>query len=174
MSMTPARAIPFFDYPALFAEMEQEAMATLHEVLARGAYIMQKDLAEFESDLAAYLGVRHAIGVADGTMGLLLPLLALDLQPGDEVLVPAHTFVASAAAIHHAGGTPVLVDCASDHLIDASSAAAAITGRTRGIMPVQLNGRTANMSAVLELAAAHDLFIVEDSCQALGSSFRGS
>jgi dTDP-4-amino-4,6-dideoxygalactose transaminase len=171
--MLKPRQVPFFDYPALFAELENEVMSTVRDVFARGAYIMQRDTLDFESELAAYLGVKHAIGVADGTMGLLLPLMTLDLRPGDEVLVPSHTFVASAAAIHHAGGTPVPVDCGRDHLIDAQSAARSITARTRGIMPVQLNGRTANMDPLLDLAARHKLFIVEDSCQALGAKFKG-
>lgn len=171
--MTIRRTIPFFDYPALFAELENEIITTVRDVFARGAYIMQSDLLSFETELAAYTGVKHAIGVADGTMGLLLPLLALGLKAGDEVLVPSHTFVASAAAIHHAGGTPVLVDCGSDHLIDPRSARRAINRRTRGIMPVQLNGRTADMDQIVAIAREHDLFIVEDSCQALGSKFNG-
>jgi dTDP-4-amino-4,6-dideoxygalactose transaminase len=171
--MLNRRQVSFFDYPALFAEMESEIMATVRDVFARGAYIMQKDLLEFEAELATYLQVKHVIGVADGTMGLLLPLLALDLKQGDEVIVPSHTFVASAAAIHHAGGTPVLVDCGRDHLIDPQSTRRAITKRTRGIMPVQLNGRTADMDAVGTIAREHGLFIVEDSCQALGSKFKG-
>jgi dTDP-4-amino-4,6-dideoxygalactose transaminase len=167
------REIPFFNYAALFAEIEREVMDSVHDVFARGAYIMQKDLFSFESELAAYLGVRHAIGVADGTMGLLLPLLACNLKPGDEVIVPSHTFVASAAAIHHAGGTPVLADCGKDHIVDAASIEAMISPRTRGIMPVQLNGRTANMAPIVALAKQHGLWIVEDSCQALGSKFDG-
>jgi dTDP-4-amino-4,6-dideoxygalactose transaminase len=134
---------------------------------------MQSDLLEFEKELAAYVGVKHAIGVADGTMALLLPLLALELNRSDEVLVPSHTFVASAAAIHHAGATPVLVDCGRDHLIDPASVRKAMTRRTRGIMPVQLNGRTANMDEIGAIAREHGLFIVEDSCQALGSKFKG-
>lgn len=171
--MSARRPIPFFDYPALFAELEPEIMSTVRDVFARGAYIMQSDLASFESELAAYVGVKHAIGCADGTMGLLLPLLAMDLKPGDEVLVPSHTFVASAAAIKHAGGTPVLVDCGRDHLIDPASVRQRLTARTRGIMPVQLNGRTANMDEIAGIAREHGLFIVEDSCQALGSKFKG-
>lgn len=171
--MSERPRVPFFDYPALFAEMRDEIMAVTEDVFARGAYIMQRDLAEFEQGLARYLGVKHVLGVADGTMGLLLPLLTQHLQPGDEIIVPSHTFVASAAAIHHAGGTPVLVDCGRDHLIDAASVARAVTARTRGIMPVQLNGRTADMDAICEIANRHGLFIVEDSCQALGSKFRG-
>ncbi len=171
--MLNRRQIPFFDYPGLFAELEQEIMSSVRDVFARGAYIMQKDLLDFEKELAAYLGVKHVIGVADGTMGLLLPLLAMDLKPGDEIIVPSHTFVASAAAIHHAGGTPVLADCGRDHLIDPESVKRLITARTRGIMPVQLNGRTANMDAIGAIARDHGLFIVEDSCQALGSKFKG-
>jgi dTDP-4-amino-4,6-dideoxygalactose transaminase len=171
--MSTPRQIPFFDYPALFAELEPEIMSAVRDVFARGAYIMQSDLLNFEAELASYLGVRHAIGVADGTMGLLLPLLALELQPGDEVIVPSHTFVASAAAIHHAGGKPVLADCGRDHLIDPQSVRRLLTKRTRGIMPVQLNGRTADMDALGAIAREHGLFIVEDSCQALGSKFKG-
>jgi dTDP-4-amino-4,6-dideoxygalactose transaminase len=97
----------------------------------------------------------------------------MKLQPGDEVIVPSHTFVASAAAIHHAGGVPVLVDCGPDHLIDPASVLRSLTSRTRGIMPVQLNGRTADMDAIGKIAREHGLFIVEDSCQALGSKFKG-
>lgn len=171
--MLTRRQIPFFDYPGLFAEFEDEIMSSVRDVFARGAYIMQRDLLDFEAELAAYLGVKHVIGVADGTMGLLLPLLALELRPGDEVIVPSHTFVASAAAIHHAGGTPVLADCGRDHLIDPQSVKRLVTSRTRGIMPVQLNGRTADMDAIEAIAREHDLFIVEDSCQALGSKFKG-
>ncbi len=167
------RTIPFFDYPALFAQREREYLEVVSDVLARGAYIMQRDLFEFEEKLAAYLGVGHAIGVADGTMALLTALRAAGIGAGDEVIVPAHTFVASAAAIHHAGAKPVLVDCGADHLIDAESAAAAVTERTAAIMPVQLNGRVANMDPILALADRHGLQIVEDSCQALGAKFDG-
>jgi dTDP-4-amino-4,6-dideoxygalactose transaminase len=170
--LTPKK-IPFFDYPALFAEIETEVMASVRDVFARGAYIMQSDLADFESGLARYLGVKHVLGVADGTMGLLLPLLAQNLQPGDEVIVSSHTFVASAAAIHHAGGTPVLADCGPDHIIDPASVESLVGPRTRGIMPVQLNGRTADMDRIGDIARRHNLFIVEDSCQALGSKWKG-
>jgi dTDP-4-amino-4,6-dideoxygalactose transaminase len=166
------RTIPFFNYPHLFREHDEEYSQVLAETCRRGAFIMQSDLFDFESDLAAYVGVKHAIGVADGTMGLLLSLLASPLEPGDEVLVPSHTFVASAAAIHHAGGTPVLVDCGPDHLIDIESAALAITPRTRGVMPVQLNGRIADMDGLAKLAEEHGLFVVEDACQSLGAQYK--
>jgi dTDP-4-amino-4,6-dideoxygalactose transaminase len=167
------RQIPFFNYPALFARDEGELMPIINDVLRRGAYIMQRDLAEFEADLAAYLGVRHVVGVADGTVALMMGLRAAGIRPGDEVIVPSHTFVASAAAIHHVGATPVLADCGPDHLITAQSVERKLTPRTRGIMPVQLNGRTANMDGILRIAADRNLVIVEDSCQALGSRFKG-
>lgn len=167
------RSIPFFNYTALFAAEESELMPIIHDVLRRGAYIMQKDLLQFESNLARYLGVKHVIGVADGTVALMMGLRAAGIGPGDEVIVPSHTFVASAAAIHHVGATPVLADCGPDHLIDAASVARKISGKTRAIMPVQLNGRTANMDGIVALALEHDLKIVEDSAQALGSRFKG-
>ena len=172
--MTSPRTVPFFNYPAMFGEREDQYMATLHEVMARGAYIMQKDLFSFEEELAAYLGCRHAIGVADGTVALTLSLRAAGIGAGDEVIVSSHTFIATAAAVHHVGATPVVCDCLPDAMMDAASAARMISGRTRAIMPTQLNGRTSDMDAIGALASQHGLKIVEDSCQALGARFRGT
>jgi dTDP-4-amino-4,6-dideoxygalactose transaminase len=171
--MIASRAVPFFNYCALFAANESGYMAVIRDVLARGAYIMQSDLAAFEERLANYVGARHALGLADGTMAITFGLLGAGVGPGDEVLVPSHTFVATAAAVHHTGATPVLVDCSPDHLIDSESARRAVTARTKAILPVQLNGRTADMDAIGALARERGLKIVEDSCQALGSKFNG-
>jgi len=171
--MLNKRQIPFFNYPALFAAQEQELTRVVLDVLRRGAYILQKDLAEFEATLRSFLDVKHAFGVADGTNALQLGLLAHGIGPGDEVIVPAHTYIASAASIHFVGARPVLCECGPDHMIDAGSAESAITSRTRAIMPVQLNGRTANMDAVMRLAQARGLAVIEDAAQALGSSFDG-
>jgi dTDP-4-amino-4,6-dideoxygalactose transaminase len=99
--------------------------------------------------------------------------MAAGVCEGDEVIVPSHTFVASAAAIHHCGAVPVLVDCGRDHLIDHDSLVAAITEKTKAIMPVQLNGRVSNMDPILATAKKHGLLILEDSCQALGAKFDG-
>ena len=167
------KTIPFFNYQALFARHQSELMPIIEDVLCRGAYVMQRDLAEFEFNLAAYLGVQHAIGVADGTVALMMSLRAAGIHEGDEVIVPSHTFVASAAAIKHIGGIPILADCGADHLVTAESIRRKISARTRGIMPVQLNGRTANMDGILEIARNHGLKVMEDSAQALGSKFRG-
>jgi len=164
--------IPFFNYPALFDQRKDEYLSVVQDVLSRGAYIMQKDLIDFEKDLAKYLGVKHAIGVADGTMALLTSLMASGIGRGDEVIVPSHTFIASAAAIHHTGARPILADCQADHLINPNSIVKLITSKTKAIMPVQLNGRVANMDAISKIATEYNLIIIEDSCQALGSKYK--
>ncbi len=171
--MTAAPSIPFFNYPALFERDEENLLSVVRDVLRRGAYILQRDLAEFEDALKDYLGVKHAFGVADGTNALILGLKAAGIGPGDEVIVPSHTYIASAAAIHLVGATPVLADMAPDHMTDPASVAAQVTERTRAIMPVQLNGRTCDMDALQAIADRHDLLIVEDAAQALGSKFNG-
>ncbi len=140
--MTFARSVPFFNYPAMFAERSETYMATMHDVMARGAFIMQRDLLSFEEELAAYLGCRHAIGVADGTVALTLSLRAAGIGTGDEVIVSSHTFIATAAAVHHVGAIPVVCDCLPDAMMDTASAATLVTDNTRAIMPTQLNGRT--------------------------------
>jgi dTDP-4-amino-4,6-dideoxygalactose transaminase len=168
-----SRLIPFFNYPALYMQDETVLSDIVLGVLRRGAYIMQRDLEEFEARLAGYLGVRHAIGVADGTMAIYFSLIAAGIGAGDEVIVPSHTFVATASAVAHTGAKPVLADCGPDHLIDPGSVCGAISSRTKAILPVQLNGRTADMDALDEIARKYNLKIVEDSCQALGSKFKG-
>lgn len=142
-------------------------------VMDRGAFILQSDLVEFETALAGFTGAKHALGVANGTDGLIIALRAAGIGPGDELIVPSHTYVASAAAIHFAGATPILVECGPDHMIDPAAAAAAVTPRTAAIMPVQLNGRTSDMDALQKIANRHGLAIVEDAAQALGSKFKG-
>ncbi len=171
--MTATRDIPFFNYKGTFAAIEPELTATFHDVLSRGAFIMQKDLREFEAACAEYLQVQHAFGVGNATDGLHIALRAAGIQPGDEVLVPAHTMIATPAAIHFAGGVPVPVDIGPDHMMDAAALEPAITKKTRFIMPVQLNGRTCDMDAIGAVAKKHNLTIVEDAAQALGSRFNG-
>tara|TARA_B100000963_G_scaffold143536_2_gene125058 strand:+ start:3756 stop:4859 length:1104 start_codon:yes stop_codon:yes gene_type:complete len=167
------KEIPFFNYPALFASRREEYLSTLEKTLSKGAFIMQDELFEFEEELCNYLGVKHAIGVADGTMAILMSLMASDIEEGDEILVPAHTFIASAAAIHHVGAKPVLVDCGPDHLICSKSVEKNLTDKTKAIMPVQLNGRVANMDGIEKISKQNNILIIEDSCQALGAKFKG-
>lgn len=167
------RAIPFFNYKGAFTAREEEYVAIFRDIIRRGAFIQQPDLVEFEQHLARYLGVRHAIGVGNATDGLIFAWKAAGLAAGDEVIFPSHTMVASPASVAHAGGVPVPVDCGDDHLIDPDAIEASISSRTRAIMPVQLNGRTADMDRIGAIAARHGLFVLEDSAQALGSRFKG-
>jgi dTDP-4-amino-4,6-dideoxygalactose transaminase len=170
--MLSRRQIPFFNYPALFAPDEKELMALMHDVLSRGAYILQRDLKEFEAALARYLNVKHAFGMADGTNAIVLALRAAGVGPGDEVIVPSHTFIASVYPIKAVGATPILVECGADHLMDAKAAEAAVTKRTKALLPVHLNGRTCDMDSIQEVATKHGLAIVEDAAQGLGSKFK--
>ena len=110
-------------------------MDTFHDVLSRGAYILQKDLEDFENNLAKFLNVKYAFGVADGTNALILSLMACDIGKGDEVIMSSHTYVATAASVHFVGATPVLVECKEDHMIDPKDIQKKITSKTRAIMP---------------------------------------
>jgi len=166
-------SIPFFRYPHLFAQQREEILSAMTAVMDRGAFILQSDLVEFETTIATFTGARYALGVANGTDALIIALRAAGIGQGDEVIVPSHTYVASAASIHFAGATPVLVECGPDHMIDPEAASAAVTSRTKAIMPVQLNGRTCDMDALQAIADRHDLLIIEDAAQAIGSKFKG-
>jgi len=167
------RTVPFFNYPHVFTSRAEQFVATLRDVGRRGAFIMQKDLAEFERDLAAYAGATYAVGVSNATDGLQMAFQAGGLRQGDEVIICTHTMVATAASVHYAGGVPVPVEAGSDHLIDVASIRAAITPRTRAICPTQLNGRTCDMDAILALAKEAKLDVYEDAAQGLGSRFKG-
>jgi dTDP-4-amino-4,6-dideoxygalactose transaminase len=165
--------IPFFNYRGAFSSREEEFIEIIRDVLRRGAFIQQRDLAEFEDALARYLGVAHALGVGNATDGLVFCFRAAGIGPGDEVIFPSHTMVASPASVAHVGATPVPVDIGPDHLIDPRAIEASITDRTRAIMPVQLNGRTCDMKAIERIARDNNLIIIEDAAQALGSKFDG-
>ncbi|MBX9786259.1 MAG: DegT/DnrJ/EryC1/StrS family aminotransferase [Alphaproteobacteria bacterium] len=170
--MTNQLTIPFFNYPALFKENENEFVAIFKDVCTRGAYILQKDLFDFEENLKSFLKVKHVFGVADGTNAIILGLKALDIGPGDEVIVPSHTYIASAASVALVGAKPILCDIGYDNLIDPVSVESKITKKTKAIMPVHVNGRTCTMAPLEELAKKYDLMIVEDAAQALGSKYK--
>lgn len=170
---TPTRTVPYFNYPRLFTDQEAAMVETFKNVGRRGAFILQKDLVRFEENLARYVGAKYAVGVGNATDGLIIALRAAGIQPGDEVILSSHTMIATAAAVHFAGGVPVPVECGADHLIDPAAVEAAITPKTRFIMPTQLNGRTCDMDVIQGIAGRHNLGIVEDAAQALGSKFKG-
>ncbi len=165
--------IPFFDYPSIFRRNEEAFMDIFRRIGERGAFILQKELSDFEVGLATFLGARHAIGVGNATDGICFALRVAGVGPGDEVIVSSHTMVATAAAVHFAGATPVPVDCGADHLIDATAVGAAVTRHTRCILPTHLNGRTCDMDALQNVADRHGLVLVEDAAQGLGSRFKG-
>lgn len=171
--MDARRSIPFFNYPALFAAQEEALTRVILDVCKRGAYILQKDLADFERHLAEFMNVRHVLGVANGTDAIWLGLRAVGIGPGDEVILPSHTYIATAAAVHFVGATPVLADIGPDHMLDPSSVESLITPRTKAIMPVQVNGRTCDMDALQAIADRYGLMIVEDAAQGLGAKFNG-
>jgi dTDP-4-amino-4,6-dideoxygalactose transaminase len=172
-SAMTAPSIPFFPYPQLFMAQEQELLAVMTDVCRRGAYIQQRDCREFEEHLAAFMGVKHAFGVANGTDAIIIGLRAVGIGPGDEVILPSHTYIATAAAVHMVGATPVLAECGPDHMLDAADVERWITPRTRALLPVQVNGRTCDMQALGAVATRHNLAICEDAAQALGSRFNG-
>jgi len=173
MTPTLARRVPFFDYRHAFLSEEEDLVRIFRDVGRRGAFILQEDLARFETNLAQVVDAQFAVGVGNATDGLHLALRAAGIQPGDEVIFPSHTMAATAGAIYFAGAVPVPVECGPDHLIDPEAAAAAVTPRTRAIIPVHLNGRTCAMDELASIAARHGLILIEDAAQALGSRHRG-
>jgi dTDP-4-amino-4,6-dideoxygalactose transaminase len=166
-------SVPFFDYSRVFGDEEESFVSVFRNVGRRGAFILQRDLAEFEQELARAVGARYALGVGNATDALQLAVRAAGIGAGEEVIHSAHTMIATAAAIHFAGAIPVPVECGSAHLIDPQAVEAAVTARTRAIMPTQLNGRTCDMEALQAIADRHNLVIIEDAAQGLGSRFRG-
>lgn len=165
--------IPFFRYPHVFGQQRHEILAAMIDVMERGAFILQDEVKEFETQIARFIGARHAIGTSNATDSLELIIRAAGIGPGDEVIVPSHTFIATAASIRNSGATPVLADCGDDHLIDPASIESLITSRTKAIMPVQLNGRVCDMDRLQEIAVRHNVLLLEDSSQALGAKFKG-
>ena len=167
-------AIPLVDLKAAYRRLQAEIDAAVARVLAGGWYILGPEVAAFEAEFAAYLGLADAVGVASGTDALMLALRALGVGPGDEVITVAHTAVATVAAIELAGATPRFVDIDPiTYTLDPAQLAAAVTPRTRAIVPVHLYGAPADMDAVLSVARAHGLLVVEDCAQAHGARTQG-
>jgi dTDP-4-amino-4,6-dideoxygalactose transaminase len=156
-----------------YSRYRTEFESAICNTLANGDLIMRQQLRDFESDLAAFTGASHAVGVNSGYHALHLSMLAAGLGPGDEVITVAHTFVATISAIVHCGATPVLVDVADDYNVDVDAFEAAITSRTRAVVPVHLNGRICDMGRIMTIAKRHGLAVIEDAAQSLGATFEG-
>jgi dTDP-4-amino-4,6-dideoxygalactose transaminase len=167
-------SLPFIDLKAQYAALKTTIDARIQRVLDHGQYIMGPEVQELETALAAYAGTRHCITVASGTEALLIALMTLDLQPGDEVITTPFTFVATAGAIARTGAKPVFVDIHPDTFnIDPAAIPAVITGRTRAIIPVHLFGLAAELSPILKIAEERTLAVIEDSAQSIGATYRG-
>jgi dTDP-4-amino-4,6-dideoxygalactose transaminase len=163
--------VQFVDLKAQYASIKSEVDEAIATVLSSCAFINARG---FEADFAAYLGAQHCVGVGNGTDALFMAMQALGLGPGDEVITAANTFIATAEGISWTGATPVFVDCDPvTYNIDVAQVEAAITPRTRAIVPVHLYGQPADMDRLLAIAAKHDLLVIEDAAQAHGAIYRG-
>jgi dTDP-4-amino-4,6-dideoxygalactose transaminase len=166
--------IPFNDLKPLHGLLAGELEAAVLRVLGSGWYILGPELEAFERAFAGYHGMAHAVGVANGTDAIELALRALGVGAGDEVITVAHTAVATVCAVERTGATPVLVDIdEATYTLDPGAAAAAVTGRTRAIVPVHLYGHPADMGPLMDLAARHGLAVMEDCAQAHGARIGG-
>lgn len=163
--------VPYLDLPRQFADKELQATVLRH--LTDCQFVLGAEVERFEVNFAALCRTRHALGVNSGTDAIFLALKAAGIGPGDEVITVPNSFVATAGAIVAAGARPVFVDVGPDYNIDGAKIAAAVTPRTRAIVPVHLTGNPADMPAVLEVAARHKLFVVEDAAQAVGAVLDG-
>ena len=167
--------IPFIDLKSQYSHLRETINHRIQRVLDHGQYIMGPEVAELESRLAEITGVRHCVTVASGTEALLIALMALNLQPGDEVITTPFTFAATAEMIVLLGGRPVFADIEPDTCnIDVSKIEALITDRTRAIMPVSLYGQCADMDEINAIAARHGgMPVIEDAAQSFGASYKG-
>ena len=165
--------IPYVNLSAQWGEENEELLPIIQKVLASGQYVGGAEVAKYEKEISEAFNVEHVVAVNSGTDALILGLSALGIGPGDEVITPPNSFIASTAAIVHTGAKPVLVDVCEDQNIDPELIEASITNKTKAIMPVHLTGRMARMDAILEISNKHDILIIEDAAQAASSCYDG-
>jgi dTDP-4-amino-4,6-dideoxygalactose transaminase len=170
ISLTPVR---FVDLRPQIQSLEPALTEAIRGVLDRGDFVLGAEVDRFESDYAAYCGARQAVGTDSGLSALELALRAAEIGPGDEVITQANTFIATAGAILAVGARPVLVDCGEDGQIDISAVTAAVTPRTKAIIPVHLFGCICDIDGILRIAQPQGLVVIEDACQAHGATLRG-
>jgi dTDP-4-amino-4,6-dideoxygalactose transaminase len=165
--------VPFLDLRAVYGELQAEIDAAVRRVVSSGWYVLGREVEGFEAEFAAYCGVRHCIGISNGLDALELALRGYGIGAGDEVIVPANTFIASWLAVSRTGAVPVPVEPdEATHTIGAERIEPAITARTRAVMPVHLYGQPADMDPIVDLARRHGLKVIEDAAQAHGARYR--
>ena len=173
-SSPAAERVPFVDLKVQARVLHDAYDGAIWSVIDRAAYTMGPELQAFESSFAELCGCAHAVGVSSGTDAVKLALLGAGVKPGDEVIVPVNTFIATAEAVSHIGARPVFVDCLErSGLIDPAAIGPAVTPRTTAVIPVHLYGQPCDMDAILAVAGRHGLAVVEDACQAHGASYKG-
>ena len=165
--------VRFVDPAKNYKMIKDEIDAAYFDVMGKGDLIDRDHLKLFESNLAKFVGTKYAVGLNSGYDALHMSLRAAGIGSEDEVIVPAHTFVATCSAVVNVGAKPVLVDVGKDFNMDTGKIEAVITDRTKGIIPVHLSGYMANMPKIMEIAGKYDLAVIEDACQSLGSSING-
>ena len=166
--------VPFLDLRAPYAELREEMDAACRRVMESGWFVLGAECEAFEAEFAAYCGARHCVGVGNGLEALHLILRAMEVGPGDEVIVPSNTYIATWLAVSYTGATPVPVEPDErTHNLDPARLEEAVTPRTRVIMPVHLYGQTADMDAINEMARRRGLRVVEDAAQAQGARYKG-
>jgi dTDP-4-amino-4,6-dideoxygalactose transaminase len=165
--------VPYVNFPAQWAEEGDLVREVTEAVYKKGDFVGGGAVVSFEAEAAAFCGTAHAVALNSGTDALIMSMRALGIGPGDEVITPPNSFVASAAAIAHLGATPVFADILPDQNMDPEAVANEITPNTRAIMPVHLTGRVADMDPLMELARKHSLLVIEDAAQAIGSMYDG-
>lgn len=166
--------IAFVDLRRQYGTLKREINEAVLEAIERGDYILGRDTDLFEKEFADFVGAPWCVGVANGTDALMLALRALDIGPGDEVIVPTNSYVSSAFAVSLVGATPVFIDCEPrTYQLDTSALASVKTQKTRAIIPVHLYGHPADMDPILDFASTHGLRVVEDAAQAHGATYKG-
>lgn len=172
--LPPASGVPLIDMHRQYAALEGELTAAIQRVCSSGRFVLGPDCQDLERAVATYCQASHAIGCASGSDALLLALMACDVGPGDEVIVPSYTFFATASAVSRLGARPVFVDIEPRGFnIDPDRIEAAITPSTQAIIPVHLYGQCAEMDPIMEIAERHGLTVIEDAAQAIGAEYRG-
>ena len=166
--------IPLMNLTAQYHSIQQEIDAAIHKTLESGSLVLGPNVTKLEEEIAEYIGVSHAVGVASGTDALILALRALEIRPGDEVILPTYTFFATVEAVMHVGATPVFVDSEpKTYCLDIDQVAHRLTTHTKAVIPVHLYGCPVDMEKLLRLTKDHGIYVLEDNAQAFGAEYDG-
>ncbi|MDA8855483.1 DegT/DnrJ/EryC1/StrS family aminotransferase, partial [Candidatus Pseudothioglobus singularis] len=167
------KKIPYVDLKNQWKEERDELLPIIDRVLSSGRYVGGEEVEIFEDNIAKFCGVNFAVALNSGTDALMYALLLAGIKKGDEVITPPNSFIASTSTIVHVGATPVFVDVLPDQNLDPSKIEDAITKNTKAIMPVHLTGRVCDMDPIMDIANRHNLIVIEDAAQAIGSKYKG-